>query len=107
MSLSPKDLQELLDELEASRASRKRAWENLQEIRRVLKDTTGIDLSPPPRKTIDSEGRIVKNGVRKALRERQDALVGLVKAISGVPEVRRPTAYPTRLGICPRSARAT
>jgi hypothetical protein len=31
MSLSAKELQDLLDELETSRASRKRAWENLQE----------------------------------------------------------------------------
>jgi hypothetical protein len=81
MSLSPKELQDLLDELEASRVSRRRAWENLQEIRWVLKDVAGINLPPPARKTIDSEGRTVKDGVRKALRERHDALVALVKAI--------------------------
>jgi hypothetical protein len=46
----PKVLQDILDELEASRASRKRAWEVLQEIRWVLKDTTGIDLSAPARR---------------------------------------------------------
>jgi hypothetical protein len=33
--MSPQDLQKLLDEREASRASRRRAWENLQEIRWV------------------------------------------------------------------------
>ena len=44
MSATPKALQELLDELEASRASRKRAWENLQEIRWVLKDAAGVEL---------------------------------------------------------------
>jgi hypothetical protein len=44
MSITSKALQDILDELEASRASRKRAWEVLQEIRWVLKDTTGIDL---------------------------------------------------------------
>jgi hypothetical protein len=38
--LNPKELQDLLDKLEASRRSRKRAWENLQEIRWVLKDAT-------------------------------------------------------------------
>lgn len=42
MSLTPKALQDLLDELEASRASRKRAWENLPEIRWVLKDAAGL-----------------------------------------------------------------
>ena len=71
----------MLDELEASRASRKRAWENLQEIRWVLKDVTGMELPPPARKTIDLEGRIVKDGVRKAIQDRQIVLAGLVHAI--------------------------
>jgi Arc/MetJ-type ribon-helix-helix transcriptional regulator len=65
MSVSPEAIRKLLNELEASRASRKRAWENLQEIRWILKDATGIDLPPPARKTIDLEGRVVKEGVRK------------------------------------------
>jgi hypothetical protein len=47
MSINPEELQKLLDELEASRRSRRRAWENLQEIRWVLKDTAGMDLPPP------------------------------------------------------------
>jgi hypothetical protein len=79
--MTPQKLQDLLDELEASRASRKRAWENLAEIRWVIKDTCGIDLPRPARKTIDLEGRIVKDGVRKALRDRQLALAELVHAI--------------------------
>jgi predicted RecB family endonuclease len=81
MSITPQDLQKLLDEREASRASRKRAWENLQEIRWVLKDVTGVDLPPPARKTIDLEGRVVKDGVRTVLRDRQDALSELIEAI--------------------------
>jgi hypothetical protein len=81
MSMTPHALQELLDELEASRASRKRAWENLQEIRWVLKDTAGVELPPPARKTIDAEGRLVKDGVRKALTQRRTALEDLVRAV--------------------------
>ena len=81
MPITPQALQNLLDELEASRASRKRAWENLQEIRWVLKEIAGIELPPPARKTIDLEGRLVKDGVRTALRDRQDALSELVEAI--------------------------
>jgi hypothetical protein len=81
VSLDPQELQDLLDELERSRQSRKRAWENLQEIRWVLKDVTGIELPGPPRKTIDLEGRIVKDGVRKVVKDRQLALEELVKAI--------------------------
>jgi hypothetical protein len=46
MSITPQELQKLLDELQASRASRRRAWENLQEIRWVLKDSAGMDLPP-------------------------------------------------------------
>jgi hypothetical protein len=72
---------EPLEELEASRASRKRAWENLQEIRWALKDVTGVELPPPAKRTIDLEGRIVKDGVRKALRDRQLALAELLRAI--------------------------
>jgi hypothetical protein len=79
--MTPKELQDMLDELDASRASRKRAWENLQELRWVIKDTCGIDLPPPAKKTIDLEGRIVKDGVRKAIRDRQLALAELVRAI--------------------------
>jgi hypothetical protein len=81
MSLDPEQLQKMLDELEASRASRKRAWENLQELRWVLKDVAGVELPSPARKTIDLEGRIVKDGVRKAVAERLKALADLVHAV--------------------------
>jgi hypothetical protein len=81
MERTPKAIQDLLDELEASRASRKRAWEILQEIRWVLKDTTGLELPPPARRTIDLEGRMVKDGVRRTLKVRQNALRELIQAI--------------------------
>jgi hypothetical protein len=81
MSFIPRAIQDLLDELEASRASRKRAWELLQEIRWVLKDSTGVELPAAARKTIDLEGRLVKDGIRKALKDRQKALTDLVHAI--------------------------
>jgi hypothetical protein len=79
LSLSPKELQDLIDELEASRRSRRGAWENLQEIRWVLKDAAGVELPPPLRKTIDLEAGI-KDGVRKTVKDRQ-TLDDLVKAI--------------------------
>jgi hypothetical protein len=78
---TPKAIQDLLDELEASRASRKRAWEILQEIRYVLKDTAGMEAQKPARKTIDLEGRVVKEAVRNALQIRQIALGELIQAI--------------------------
>jgi hypothetical protein len=77
----PRAIQDLLDELEASRASRKRAWEILQEIRWVLKSIAGIDLPGSSKKTIDAEGRIVKDGVRNALKDRQEALTNLIHAV--------------------------
>jgi hypothetical protein len=76
MSLNPEDLKKILDEVKASRASRQRAWQNLQEIRYVLSDTAQVELPPPARKTIDLEGRIVKDGVRKALKDRQTPAAG-------------------------------
>ena len=81
MSMTPQALQDLLDELEASRASRKRSWEILQEIRWVLKDTAGIEAQRPARKSIDLEGRVVKDAVRKTLKDRQNALTQLLQAI--------------------------
>ena len=81
VSITPQALQHLLDELEASRSSRKRAWEILQEIRWVLKDIAGKELPPPARKTIDLEGRLVKDAVRKTLKDRHKALADLVNVI--------------------------
>jgi hypothetical protein len=92
MSITPQDLQKLLDEREASRASRKRAWENLQEIRWVLTDVCGINLPPPASKTIDLEGRVVKDGVRAVLRDRQEALSELVEGYPQVPRACRENA---------------
>ena len=94
MSVTPEAIRKILDELEASRASRKRAWENLQEIRWILKDATGVDLPMAARKTIDLEGRVVKDGVRKIVKDRQLALHDLVQAIR---EFRKFTDQPLTL----------
>ena len=53
----------------------------MQELRWVLKVVCEIELQPPARKTIDLEGRVVKDGVKKALRDRQNALSELVAAV--------------------------
>ena len=63
------------------RASRKRAWEIPQEIRWVLKEAAGMEFPPAARKTIGLEGRVVKDAIRKALKDRQGALTDLVHAI--------------------------
>ena len=81
MAISPKAIQDLLDELEASKQSRLRAWNVLQRLRLVLSEAGNVAIPPPARKTIDAEGRLVKDGVRKAIRDRQVALAELVHAI--------------------------
>ena len=60
----------------------------------MLKDVVGVQLAPPARKTIDLEGRIVKDGVRKTVKDRQLALDELVKAIR---EFRKFTDQPLTL----------
>jgi hypothetical protein len=40
-----------------------------------------MGLPPPARKTIDLEGRLVKDGVRKAITDRKTAFADLVHAI--------------------------
>jgi hypothetical protein len=60
----------------------------------VLKDTAGFEPPPPARKTIDLEGRIVKDAVRKTIKDRQLALDELVKAIR---EFRKFTEQPLTL----------
>jgi hypothetical protein len=49
----------------------------------VLKDVAGIEISPPARKTIDLEGRLVKDGVRKALEDQRNVLNELTHAVRG------------------------
>jgi CheY-like chemotaxis protein len=58
MALDPQELQKMLDELAASRASRRTAWTILQELRAVLKDVAGVELPPPAVKNISIEGRM-------------------------------------------------
>lgn len=99
MSLNPKELQDLLDELEASRASRKRAWENLQEIRRLLKDVAGVELPAPARKTVDLEGR---DGVRKTIKRSADCSGRAAQGGQRVQKIYRSTANAARGRLCPR-----
>jgi hypothetical protein len=75
MSIDPRDLQKLLDELEASRASRKRAWENLQEIRWVLKTSQGWSCRRRPgRRSIWNASWL------KTVLERSHGIAGLLSA---------------------------
>jgi hypothetical protein len=60
-------------------------------IRWALKDVAGIEVPPAQAKSIDAEGRVVEKAVRKALKERQDALNRLVAAVQ---DYKRLSAHP-------------
>src|SRR5689334_23009142 len=47
MAITPKAIQDLLDELESSKQSRLRAWNVLQRLRLVLSDTGNVAIPPP------------------------------------------------------------
>ena len=78
--MTPKELQHLLDNW-------KRPEPRVNVHGRSFRRSAGClkmwlaELPPPARKTIDLEGRLVKDGVRTALRDRLDALGELVHAI--------------------------
>jgi hypothetical protein len=81
MQMVPRAIQEMLDELEASRQSRKKAWEILQRIRAILADLGNVAVPPPPKKTFEAEGEILQRTLQKYLRNRNTALQSLTRAV--------------------------
>jgi hypothetical protein len=66
-------------EVERSRASRLRAWAVLGELRAILTEA-GQELPKPLEKSFIREGEILERGLRKALRDRDEALRDLAAA---------------------------
>jgi len=66
MSITPKAIQDLLDELEASKQSRLCAWSVLQRLRMVLSETGSVAIPPPAKKTFDAEGEALEHALRKS-----------------------------------------
>ncbi len=60
MSFTPKAIQDLLDELEASKQSRLRAWNVLQRLRMVLSEMGSVAIPPTAQKTFDAEGEALE-----------------------------------------------
>jgi hypothetical protein len=56
MPITPKAIQDLLDELAASKQSRLRAWNVLQRLRSILSEAENVTILPPAQKTFDAEG---------------------------------------------------
>jgi uncharacterized protein YukE len=86
MSITPAAIQQLLDELEASKRSRQRAWEVLQELRGVLSSLGNIKIEAPAKRTFDAEGAILKQVLSDCLRDRHTALAQLADAARRVDQ---------------------
>ena len=67
MSLNFPRTPSMLDETRSVESIAQSSLGKFARVAMVLKDVTGIELPSPARKTIDLEGRIVKDGVRKAI----------------------------------------
>jgi hypothetical protein len=74
MPITPKAIQELLDELEFSKQSRLRAWNVLQRLRLVLSEAGNITIPPPAQKTFDAEGEVLEHALTKTLHLRNEAI---------------------------------
>jgi hypothetical protein len=73
------DIDALLADLERSRAARLRAWAVLVELRAIL-TAAGQELAKPAEKSFDKEGEILERALRKALKDRDEALRELATA---------------------------
>ena len=81
MSITPKAIQDLLDELEASKQSRLRAWSVLQRLRMVLSELGSVAIPPPAQKTFDAEGEALEHALTKPFRLRYDAIKSLCSSV--------------------------
>src|SRR3984893_17522492 len=86
MSITPAAIQQLLDEVEASKRSRQRAWEVLQELRGVLSSLGDNKIEAPAKRTFDAEGAILKQVLSDCLRDRHSALAQLADAARRVDQ---------------------
>ena len=85
MAITPKAIQDLLDELESSRQSRLRAWNVLQRLRLVLSDNGNVAVPPPAQKTFDAEGEALEYALTKSFRIRNEAIRSLCSSVTPLP----------------------
>jgi hypothetical protein len=81
MSITPKAIQGVLEELEASRQSRWRARNVLQRLRLVLSELGNAPIPPPGQKTFDAEGEALEHPLTKSLRLRNEAIKSLCSSV--------------------------
>jgi len=80
MSITPQAVHDLLDELEASKQARLRAWAVLQRLRAILGDLTHAAIETPSKKTFEAEGACLERALTKCLFDREAALKELADA---------------------------
>jgi hypothetical protein len=81
MAITPKAIQDLLEELEASKQSRLRAWTALQRLRSVLSEMANVAIPAPTQKTFDAEGEILEHALTKSLHLRHEAIKSLCSSV--------------------------
>ena len=81
MGITPQAIQDLLDELEASKQSRLRAWNVLQRLRLVLTEAGNVAVPPSAQKTFDAEGEILEYALAKSYRIRDEAIKSLCASV--------------------------
>jgi hypothetical protein len=95
MSITPKAIQDLLDELESSKQSRLRAWDVLQRFRLALSEVGNVQIPPPAQKTLDAKGEALEPALTKFFRIRDEAIKNLsryaVAAVNKSPVIVRPS----------------
>jgi hypothetical protein len=77
MPITPKVIQDLLNELESSRQARRRVWDVLQGLRAVLMNLGNVTIAVPARKTFEAEGAILKQASSDCLRNQRATLAQL------------------------------
>jgi hypothetical protein len=81
MPITPKAIQDLLDELEASKQNRLRAWNVLQRLRSVLCEVANVAIPPPAQQTFDAEGEVLEHALTKSLHLRNEAIKSLCSSV--------------------------
>jgi hypothetical protein len=87
MSVTVSEIQELFDELKASRQARLRAWEILQKLRVTICDLGDISIPLANEKSFEREGQLLDRSIATCLRDRNEALRSLSKVARTYIEV--------------------
>ena len=73
-------MRRILDELEANRKSRKRAWATLQRLRKFL-EATGARISTPDDRNFETEGEAIESGLKRTIAGRDAIMRSLIRAV--------------------------